>query len=80
MMYDLFLSWYTVKVCKQVITTVVNFIIKETIVNNSHIIKIMGTLDTRHFFYISLAQGLVFQGIPKGQESKSLFFEGRRRF
>ena len=38
-MYDLFLSWYAVKV----IRTVVNIISKETVVKNSHIIRNMGT-------------------------------------
>ena len=43
MMYDLFLSWYIVKARKQVIRSVGNFISKETIVKNSHIIRNMGT-------------------------------------
>ena len=43
MMYDLFLSWYAVKARKLVIRTVVNFISKETIVKNSHLIRNMGT-------------------------------------
>ena len=39
------------------------------------------SLDTGHFFYTSPTQGPLFQGIPKGQESKSwVFFEGPRRF
>ena len=39
------------------------------------------TIDTGHFFHTSPAQGLVFWGIPKGQESKSwVVFEGPRRF
>ena len=42
-MYDLFLSWCAVKAHKQVIRTVVNFINKETIVKNSHIVRNMGT-------------------------------------
>ena len=38
-----------------------------------------GALDTGHFFHRSPAQGLAFQNIPKGQESKSwVFFEGLR--
>ena len=38
-------------------------------------------LDTGHFFNTSLIQGLVFQGIVKGQESKVwAFFKGLRSF
>ena len=40
-----------------------------------------GTLDTGHFFNTSLIQGLVFEGIVKGQESKVwAFFKGLRSF
>ena len=38
-------------------------------------------LDTGHFFNTSLIQGLVFEGIVKGQESKVwAFFKGLRSF
>ena len=36
MMYDLFLSWYAVEECKQMIRTVQIFISKGTVVKNSH--------------------------------------------
>ena len=39
------------------------------------------TVDTGHFFNTSLIQGLVFEGIVKGQESKVwAFFKGLRSF
>ena len=42
-------------------------------------LRIPGILDTGHFFNTSLIQGLVFEGIVKGQESKVwVFFKGLR--
>jgi hypothetical protein len=35
-----------------------------------YLLRTRGTLDTGHFFNTSLIQGLVFEGIVKGQESK----------
>ena len=42
---------------------------------------IVSSLDTGHFFNTSLIQGLVFEGIVKGQEYKVwAFFKGLRSF